>query len=252
MLKTVSESRAEKTRGIAVTYRAGRGDKYGTCPTSCPMMAEGACGSKKIDADYFAALLDAVPVKGQAFAFSHFSWHLWADKLAPGKTVVNFSTESLTSAAAASRAVPTVVVVPETDWNGKKTIEAPLFGGPTGPGGEMTLSRTVRVVRCPAEYRKGFGCRECGSGDPLCARLERDFIIGFTAHGPAKRLAADPDQPGGCYADQGNCRIHWDATAGQDDEETDGDKLMRFAKSLPPRSILRHHVAGDIGAEVAQ
>jgi len=25
--------------------------------------------------------------------------------------------------------------------------------------------------------------------------------------------------------------------------------VRRFAKSLPPRSIIRHHVAGDIGAE---
>jgi len=42
--------------------------------------------------------------------------------------------------------------------------------------------------------------------------------------------------------------LHWMDTAKQNQEETDGDKLRRFAKSLAPRTILRHHIAGDIGA----
>jgi hypothetical protein len=45
-------------------------------------------------------------------------------------------------------------------------------------------------------------------------------------------------------------KLHWVATSQADQpEETDGEKLLRFAKSLPPRSIIRHHVAGDIGQE---
>jgi hypothetical protein len=27
------------------------------------------------------------------------------------------------------------------------------------------------------------------------------------------------------------------------------EKILRFVKSLPVRAIIRHHVAGDIGAE---
>jgi hypothetical protein len=42
--------------------------------------------------------------------------------------------------------------------------------------------------------------------------------------------------------------LHWDATAKSDqDDETDADKLRRFAKGLKSGSIIRHHVAGDIG-----
>ena len=37
MLNTVENSRAKKTAGIAVTYRAAGGAMYGTCPDSCPL-----------------------------------------------------------------------------------------------------------------------------------------------------------------------------------------------------------------------
>ena len=247
MLKTVEMSRATKTAGVAVTYRAGTGEKYGTCPASCKMNCSGK-GAEQIDSDYLDALLDAVPSKGVSFTYSHFGWHLWADKLAEGKTVINYSTESLTSAAAASRAVPTVVVVSESDWGESKTMRAPLFGG-TNSRGDFVQSGAVKVVRCPAEYRAGFSCADCGNGEPLCARLARDYIIGFSAHGPSKKKAADPETRGGCYANAGNCRIWWEDTAHGEQRETDAEKVRRFAKSLPPRSIVRHHVAGDIGAE---
>jgi hypothetical protein len=234
MLKTVDYSRATKTRGIAVTYRAGTGEKYATCPASCKMNCSGK-GAKQIDADYLDALLDAVPRRGVSFTYSHFDWKLWADKLAPGKTVINFSTESpLTAAAATLENVPSVVVLREDYWQGSKTQSAP-FG--------------VRIVRCPAEYREGFSCADCGNGEPLCARRDRDYIIGFSAHGPSKKKAADPETRGGCYADAGNCRIWWDDTANGEQCETDAEKVRRFAQSLPPGSIVRHHVAGDIGAE---
>lgn len=248
MLKTVEMSRATKTKGVAVTYRAGTGEKYGTCPADCKMNCSGK-GAEKIDVDYLDALLDAVPRKGVSFTYSHFPWHKWANKLSAGKTVINYSTESMTSAAAASRAVPTVVVVKADDWGDGKTLRAPLFGR-TDSRGNFVQSDSVKVVRCPAEYREGFSCRDCGNGVPLCARLDRDYIVGFTAHGPSKRKAADPTQRGGCYADAGNCRIWWDQTANSEQpDETDAEKVRRFAKSLPPRSIIRHHVAGDIGAE---
>lgn len=248
MLKTVENSSAKKTKGIAVTYRAGNGEKYATCPSDCKLNCSGK-GSQTIDADYFDALLDAVPTKGQSFTYTHFGWNKWADKLSPGKTVVNYSADNLVSAAAASRAVPTVVVLAESEWYGGKKTSAPLFGK-TNARGDFIVSGRVPVIRCPAEYREDFSCRDCGNGDPLCARLERKFIVGFTAHGAGKKKAADPETRGGCYADGGRVRLHWDATSNHHQpEETDGEKLRRFAKSLAPRSIIRHHVAGDIGAE---
>jgi len=236
MLKTVDYSRATKTRGIAVTYRAGSGEKYATCPASCKMNCSGK-GSQKIDAEYLDALLDAVPRRGVSFTYSHFDprQYGWDRKLSPGKTVINFSAENPAAAAASiHNGVPSVVVLREDYWQGKKTQSAP-FG--------------ITIVRCPAEYRDGFSCADCGNGEPLCARLDRDYIIGFTAHGPSKKKAADVNTRGGCYADAGHCRIWWEDTANSKQPETDAEKVRRFAQSLPPGSIVRHHVAGDIGAE---
>lgn len=43
-----------------------------------------------------------------------------------------------------------------------------------------------RIVRCPATYTDKVNCKNCG----LCAR-ERDYAIGFPAHGKAKRKLND-------------------------------------------------------------
>lgn len=170
MLKTVEYSTGKKTRGLAVTYRAGDGEKYGTCPASCALNCSGK-GAQKIDAEYLDALLDAVPAKGISFTYTHFPWSKWADKLGPGKTVINYSADTFAAADAAD--APTVVVVPPDFWGGKKAVSRGACQRP--------------VVRCPEEYRKGFGCANCGNGEPLCARLDRNFIVGFTAHGAGKK-----------------------------------------------------------------
>jgi len=81
----------------------------------------------------------------------------------------------------------------------------------------------------------------------LCARAARDYGIVFTSHGPGKRKASNPEIPGGCYGGHGNVAIHWRNLARREQVELDSDKVTRFAKSLAPRSILRHHVVGDIG-----
>jgi len=242
MLRTVEISRAKKTKGIAVTYRAGRGDKFGTCPPSCALNDSGK-GAKEIDWQYFDALLDAVPRKGVSFTYSHFPWIDWFRKLKRDKTVINYSADNLPDAINAAGVVPTVTVVSEAQWQGKKSFPVEL---------EIEYARDDvpnekhAVVRCPAEYRD-ISCAQCGDGEPFCARLNRKFIIGFTAHGPNKRKAADETAQGGCYAAQGNCRIWWQDTAESEQSETDGEKLTRFVSGLPPRSIVRHHVAGDIG-----
>jgi len=230
MLKTVETSRAQKTKGLAVTYRAGSKEKFSTCPATCELNPSG-CGATAVDLEYLDALSNAVPTKGIAFTYSHFAPRYWMHKNGPGKTVINFSAKTPRMATYVGNAVPTVVTVPPEFWADRKTVE----------------TENARFVRCPAEYLPQFGCAQCGNGDPLCARLERDFVIGFTAHGVHKKKAANPGDPGGCYASGGNVLLHWEATADQAQDESDADKVTRFAKSLAPRTILRHHIAGDIG-----
>ena len=238
MLKTVETSRAQKTKGLAVTYRAGTKEKFGTCPATCELNPSG-CGASKVDLEYLDALSNAVPTKGIAFTYSHFAPIHFFKKNGPEKTVINYSCKTIAQAALyvrrKSRAlnVPVVVTVALDFWNGRKTVD----------------SDGARFVRCPAEYLPKFGCQNCGNGDPLCARLDRDYVIGFTAHGIHKKKAANPDDPGGCYASGGNVLLHWEATADQAQDESDADKVTRFAKSLAPRTILRHHIAGDFGEE---
>jgi len=234
MLRTVELSRAKKTKGIAVTYRAGNGDKFGTCPATCELNDSGK-GASEVDQEYLNALLNAKPKKGLSFTYSHFDYKHWLHKMREvGKTVINWSAPNPVFAAVFSKQdkVPTVSVLRAEHWEklGNKSFD----------------SCGAKFVRCPAEYRN-IGCNSCGNGEPLCARLERDFIIGFTAHGPNKRKAADETAQGGCYAAQGNCRIWWQDTAQSEQIETDAEKLKRFVSGLPPRSIIRHHVAGDIG-----
>lgn len=236
MLRTVETSRAKKTKGIAVTYRAGNGEKFGTCPPSCALNDSGK-GASEIDWQYFDALLDAVPRKGVAFTYTHFHWNQWFRNHFEGKTVINYSADNLPDAINAACYVPTVTVVNEAQWQGNKCFRIERDDIP---------EEKHAVVRCPAEYRD-ISCAQCGDGEPFCARLNRKFIIGFTAHGPNKRKAADETAQGGCYAAQGNCRIWWQDTAESEQTETDGEKLKRFVSGLPPRSIVRHHVAGDIG-----
>ena len=240
MLKTVKLSQANKTAGLAVTYRAGKANKYDTCPASCELNASGrGCAPSEIDAEYLDAVLDSKPRGGHGFTYSHFSPLFWAHKLSPVKTVINFSAASIKAAAANIRAgIPAVVVVATDFW--KKNGNA-----------KNTTADGVRGLRCPAEYLDGVGCINCGGEKaPLCARLDRDFFVMFTAHGAGKKKAGNPDAAGGCYADGGRVAIHWNDTSNAaDDGKTDGEKLRAFVKTLPPRSIIRHHVAGDIGKE---
>ena len=241
MLKTVEMSRAKKTAGIAVTYRAGKGAMFGTCPASCNLNDSGK-GAENVDNEYFDALLNAKPKKGFSFTYSHFHWSKWIDKArAVGKTVINYSADNILDALKSFACnVPTVTVVSESKWHGSKYFHVQRSDIP---------ALTVRVIRCPAEYRN-ISCNDCGNGEPLCARMDRNYIIGFSAHGPNKRKAASLTDQGGCYGAQGNCRIWWtDTAAGEQPDETDGEKLLRFVKSLPVRAIIRHHVPGDIGAD---
>jgi hypothetical protein len=106
----------------------------------------------------------------------------------------------------------------------------------------------VRFVRCPAELSDNFTCQQCGNGKPLCARGDRDYVVVFVAHGTgAKKVGTGT---GGCYAASGPTAIQWHGTKKKGLAD-DAVALRAFARSLPPGSMLRHHVAGDIGREVA-
>jgi hypothetical protein len=249
MLKTTALSSAKKTAGCAVTYRAGSSEKFGTCPASCELNPEGrGCGEGQIDFDYLDAVLDAKPRGGFSFTYSHFHPLFWAHKLSPEKTVINYSAADPQAALVAYELgnAPVVTVVKPEYW-----ISAPAYEYELGVAGLHKYRRVsgVRIVRCPEEYGAVGGCADCGGpAGPLCARLNRDFIIGFSAHGVSKKKAAT-DDPGGCYAAGGNTALHWNATANQEQKETDAERLRAFVKTLPRGRTIRHHVAGDIGLD---
>ena len=73
MLKTVAVSANRKTGPIAVTYRSGEHETYGTCPTSCKLHPKSETGTMLVDAEYLAAVADAVPRGGMAWTYSHFA-----------------------------------------------------------------------------------------------------------------------------------------------------------------------------------
>ena len=71
MLKTVEISRASKTKGCAVTYRAGDQSVFDTCPKDCSLNPSG-CGSDMPDLVYMATVLNAKPRAGESMTYSHF------------------------------------------------------------------------------------------------------------------------------------------------------------------------------------
>jgi len=128
---------------------------------------------------------------------------------------------------------PVVTVVGKDWWRDKRQR---LYNG-------------VRFVRCPAEYNKRVNCANCGADKgPLCARPDRNFVVTFTAHGASKKRI-ETGHRGGCYADGGNVRIHWQETSDQPQDQTDAETLREFVRTLPSGAVLRHHVAGDFGLE---
>ena len=234
MLNCTAMSRARKTAGIAQTYRAGKDEIFKTCPDRCPLKPY-TTNTTEIDREYEAAVRKAVPKNGVSFLFTHFLPEQWAEKNAAGKTVFNFSADSLSQAAGyIKKGFASVSVVPVDYWKDRAS-------------NKVTESNGVKMVRCPDETTK-IGCARCGGGTPLCARSNRDYGIVFTAHGASKRKAGDNAERGGCYAGGGNVAIHWrNLSKREQPNESDGEQIKRFAKSLTPRSIFRPHIAGDLG-----
>jgi hypothetical protein len=57
---------------------------------------------------------------------------------------------------------------------------------PIGSGKVTYTPNGNRVVRCPAEYQDTVTCANCG----LCQHFERNYVVGFTAHGTAKKAVS--------------------------------------------------------------
>jgi hypothetical protein len=72
----------------------------------------------------------------------------------------------------------------------------------------------------------------------------------FVAHGTGKKKVGS-ETGGGCYAASGPTAIQWHGTKTKG-KANDAQAVRDFAKALPFGSMLRHHVAGDIGLERVQ
>ena len=57
---------------------------------------------------------------------------------------------------------------------------------PEGTRADTVTPEGRKVATCPATYRDDVTCKTCG----LCAARDRKVIVGFPAHGAAKRAAA--------------------------------------------------------------
>ena len=235
MLKTVRISSNSKIGPIASTYRAGAHSTYSTCPSTCALNPHGDKGASLIDGRYLAAVRKAVPLGGKAWTYSHFAAHLLPVPVY-GETVVNFSADTIAQAIdahAIGRAV-TLAAARGTQW--------------------PRMVAGVRFSQCPeqlAPAASGFTCSNCGGAKgPICAQPDRKHVVVFVAHGTGARLVGDEDESGGCYAGSGHVAIQWHATrtAGAPD---DAQAVRRFARSLPHGSLLRHHIAGDVGRSPA-
>lgn len=215
MVHLTMKSGNEKTGPIPVSLTA----KAGSCPVTCPFMGNGcyaegwpmrlhwakvdergvqwpefceqiaalpegqtwrhnAAGDLPRDKDgqiNQQALADLVEANAgrQGFTYTHHTLTrenraAIADANLRGFTV-NVSCDSLAAVDSLGLALPTVVVLPMLE-KGEREPRVTLT-----PAG-------IRVVTCPAQYRE-TSCAEC----KLCARSDRQYAIGFRAHGYARR-----------------------------------------------------------------
>lgn len=239
MLTLVKKSGDSKTGKIAVTYRAGD-SLFGTCPASCALNPAKATSAVDIDWHYMDTVGAAVPNGGLAWTYTHFHWSQWKERAAFYRTTFNYSADSFADAKLAVQAgIPTTVVVPE-GWHQE---------------GKARVVDGVRYVQCPATVEKNKGkvtCsgigseRGCGGNNPLCNRrgAERDYVITFPVHGVFKKKANGE----ACYAAGGKVRLAWERTK-EKPQSDDAADLAAWVAKLPHGSMLRHHVAGDVGLE---
>lgn len=227
-------SKAAKTRGCATTYRGGSGNAYSTCPNTCPLKPQEWEGSDEIDLPYMTALSEAVPKGGWSWTYSHFSPDLWAFLLGVGKTVINASASSRNQAAQyIKRGIPTVLDVP-----------------PDAP--KNFVHKGVKFFTCPAVLSQKITCNNCGGlKGPLCARLDRNYVVTFPWHGTVGAVRKMVKKGKGiCYGTGFFVHMKWVKLAEKKQAAvSDGEKLREWVKLLPYHTRLRHHVVGDGGKE---
>lgn len=235
MLKCVYPTSATKLGIIAATYRSGDAAIFGSCPTSCPLLPIHSRnhGSTKLDTAYLTTERLAVPRKGLAWSYTHWKPEPAFINTALEETTLNVSGNTPVEAAMLwHQRFDVTYTAPATDTQWPRRINNVLF------------------IRCPAEINKSITCQTCGNGRPLCSRQQRGYVIVFTAHGTKKDDVAT--KTGGCYAANFPCSKQWQSTlngigATTWNETHDHQRLVAWAQSLPPGTLLRHRIAGDLG-----
>ncbi len=234
VLKTTRISANRKTGPIAVTNRSGKQNIFGTCPDSCKLMLPGYEGSDRVDTEYLHDLRKAVPKRGKAWTYTHsIAYRRRFRPSREGETCINSSCDTIDDIKEAQyNGHPSVTVIPD------KSKHAHI---------RKLREEGISVGICPAQVKEGVTCSTCGNGTPWCSMHDRHFTVGFISHGPGTNAASDCEKKGGCYAAYNFTRIHWNKLAQtEEQEQTDGEQLRKFAKTLPPGSLLRHHVVGDM------
>ena len=209
---------------VATTYRAGSLDNYGTCPKTCELLPNKHLNfaTNTLDRDYLDVIQNTIPRSGIAWTYSHFDFSSF-EKQTNDKCVINFSADTLKNAKKGLNAgFPTVLHIPEKD--------------------RSSFFKKKNFVLCPEQLakNKNFTCSDCGDGRPLCARADRDYVIVFIEHGIKKDK---------CYAGQFRSNIAWTNTRKKPEKEINLKDLKSWIKNLPRQMMLRHHVAGDLGAD---
>ena len=234
MLKTVANSQSSKTQGLAVTYRSGGHNQFGTCPTTCSLNPLKNDKIERLDIEYLEAIVNTIPKHGTSYTYTHFDLDKLKNlelieniKYNKKKATINRSADTIEQALEYyNNDYDTVVVLPYTDKPDKHFTED-----------------GVKFVRCIAEYNKKINCSNCN----LCADKQRKFVVVFYAHGSKKKKIGI--EKGGCYGAGGRTNLHWLATQRQKQIESDTEKYKSFVKSLPHGKKVRPHIVGDVGLD---
>jgi hypothetical protein len=111
----------------------------------------------------------------------------------------------------------------------------------------------VQFAACPATLSKTMTCNNCGGlKGPLCARLERNYVVTFPWHGTVGSVRKMVSKGTGiCFGTGYHVNRNWRNLAEKaKDYISDGEKLLAWVKLLPYHTRLRHHVVGDGGMDI--
>ena len=152
----------------------------------------------RINFQQLRALVKAnTAIKGKGFTYTHKPPTKWYNERAiryanDNGFTVNLSSNNVAHAdeLMALGMAPVVTIVPSD--TGEVSEKRDRATGKMKAARKWISFKTPaghNVVQCPAEYRGEIQCMNCGSGNPLCQRSDREFIVGFTVHGMRKSKA---------------------------------------------------------------